>query len=61
MKTKKQTHFSLAFCLVMYYVAVTRKEELRMAAIVYQTNKKTGVTYVYESVSYWEPLAKCFR
>ena len=24
-----------------------------MAAIVYQTNKKTGVVYAYESVSYW--------
>ena len=25
-----------------------------MAAIVYQTNKKTGVVYAYESVSYWD-------
>jgi len=25
-----------------------------MAAIVYQTNKKTGVTYAYESVSFWD-------
>lgn len=25
-----------------------------MAAIVYQTNKKTGITYVYESTSYWD-------
>lgn len=25
-----------------------------MAAIVYQTNKKTGITYAYESVSYWD-------
>ncbi len=24
-----------------------------MAAIVYQTNKKSGVTYAYESISYW--------
>ena len=24
-----------------------------MAAIVYQTNKKTGVVYAYESISYW--------
>jgi hypothetical protein len=23
-------------------------------AIVHQTNKKTGVTYVYESTSYWD-------
>lgn len=25
-----------------------------MAAIVYQTNKKTGYTYAYESISYWD-------
>lgn len=25
-----------------------------MAATVYQTNKKTGVTYAYESISYWD-------
>lgn len=25
-----------------------------MAAIVYQTNKKTGITYAYESISYWD-------
>ena len=25
-----------------------------MPAIVYQTNKKTGVTYAYESISYWD-------
>jgi len=25
-----------------------------MAAIVYQTNRKTGVVYAYESVSYWD-------
>jgi transposase len=29
-------------------------EELPMAAIVYQTNKKTGITYAYESISYWD-------
>ena len=25
-----------------------------MAAIVYQTNKKTGTIYAYESISYWD-------
>jgi hypothetical protein len=25
-----------------------------MAVIVYQTNKKTGLTYAYESVSCWD-------
>jgi len=25
-----------------------------MAAIVYQTNKKTGITYAYESISFWD-------
>jgi transposase len=36
------------------YIIVTRKEEVFMAAIVYQTNKKTGVTYAYESTAYWD-------
>ena len=25
-----------------------------MVAIVFQTNKDTGITYAYESVSYWD-------
>jgi transposase len=25
-----------------------------MAAIVYQTNRKTGITYAYESIAYWD-------
>jgi hypothetical protein len=25
-----------------------------MAATVYQTNKKTGITYAYESISHWD-------
>ncbi len=25
-----------------------------MAAIVYQTSKQTGITYAYESLSYWD-------
>jgi len=32
-----------------------------MAAIVYQTNKKTGVTYAYESNSYWDKDKKQSR
>lgn len=32
-----------------------------MAAIVYQTNKKTGVIYAYESVSYWDKEKKQSR
>lgn len=32
-----------------------------MAAIVYQTSKKTGVTYVYESVSFWDKKKKQSR
>lgn len=27
---------------------------MHMAAIVYQTNKQTGITYAYESISYWD-------
>lgn len=30
------------------------KGETYMAAIVYQTNKKTGITYAYESISSWD-------
>lgn len=29
-----------------------------MSCIVYQTNKKTGVKYAYESISYWDPVKK---
>lgn len=36
------------------YVVVTRVRESYMTAIVYQTNKKSGVTYAYESISYWD-------
>ena len=32
-----------------------------MAAIVYQTNKVTGITYAYESVSYWNKEKKQSR
>jgi len=32
-----------------------------MAAIVYQTSKKTGITYAYESVSYWDKEKKQSR
>ena len=32
-----------------------------MAAIVHQINKKTGVTYVYESISYWDKDKKQSR
>ena len=32
-----------------------------MAAIVYQTNKQTGITYAYESVSYWDKQKKQSR
>jgi len=30
------------------------KGGIAMAAIVYQVNKKTGITYAYESKSYWD-------
>ena len=29
-----------------------------MSCIVYQTNKKTGITYAYESISYWDKEKK---
>lgn len=32
-----------------------------MAAIVYQTDKRSGITYAYKSVSYWDPEKKQSR
>ena len=29
-----------------------------MSSVVYQTNKQTGITYAYESVSYWDKEKK---
>ncbi len=37
------------------------REEDNMAAIVYQKNKKTGVTYAYESISFWDKEKKQSR
>jgi len=32
-----------------------------MAAIIYQTDKRSGITYAYESVSYWDKEKKQSR
>jgi len=32
-----------------------------MAAIVYQLDKRSGITYAYESVSYWDKEKKQSR
>ena len=40
--------------LVIIYTIVTMKRGGTVATIVYQKNKKTGVVYAYESVSYWD-------
>ena len=32
-----------------------------MAAIVYQTDKRSGITYAYESVSHWDKERKQSR
>lgn len=34
---------------------------MQVAAIVYQTDKRSGITYAYESVSYWDPEKKQSR
>ena len=48
-------HFHLTLTSLQSIISVTRKGgKCNMAAIVYQTNKKTGITYAYESVSYWD-------
>lgn len=33
---------------------VTIMEDKVMACIVYQTDKRTGIKYAYESTSYWD-------
>ncbi|WP_207205247.1 hypothetical protein, partial [Methanolobus psychrotolerans] len=38
-----------------YVSYVIHNEELiHMTAIVYQTDNRSGITYAYESVSYWD-------
>ena len=32
-----------------------------MAAIVYQTDKRSGITYAYESISFWDKDKKQSR
>ena len=51
----------VAIIIVIIYMFVTRIGDYIMATIVYQTNKKTGVVYAYESVSYWDKVKKQSR
>lgn len=44
----------------MYYNDLTIKED-QMAAIVHQKDKRSGITYAYESVSYWDKEKKQSR
>src|SRR5665648_1070431 len=41
-------------CIRDRYNSVTSSRGDLVAAIVFQTNKDTGITYAYESVSYWD-------
>lgn len=40
---------------------VTILEDKVMACIVYQTDKRTGIKYAYESISYWDKDKKQLR
>jgi predicted RNase H-like nuclease (RuvC/YqgF family) len=42
----------------VYNICTLSKEVFAMSSIVYQTNKQTGITYAYESVSYWDKEKK---
>ena len=49
----KYYHILLVFCLVMCY-DIHNEEVERVATIVHQTDKRSGITYAYESVSHWD-------
>jgi len=50
----------LPFYLVMCY-NIRNEGGISMATIVHQTDKRTGITYAYESVSYWDKEKKQSR
>jgi len=47
-------YFFLPYSSLHDKIYVTREGKIQMVSIVYQTNKKTGITYAYESISYWD-------
>jgi transposase len=44
-----------------YVFTIHNDEETCMTAIVYQTDKRSGITYAYQSISYWDKEKKQSR
>lgn len=49
------------FCCILYLYVLyyTQKDkEVFLVGIVYQTDKRSGITYAYENQSFWDPELK---
>ena len=53
--------FFVAFCSVMCYNKLITTEEVFSLAIIKQFDKRSGITYVYDSKSYYDKEKKCSR
>ena len=54
-------HFFVAFYSVMCYNKHITTEEVFSLAIIKQFDKRSGITYVYDSKSYYDKEKKCSR
>lgn len=54
-------HFYVAFYRVMCYNKLITTEEVFQIAIIKQFDKRSGITYVYDSKSYYDKEKKCSR
>ena len=56
-KIKLFRHFFVAINIFMCYTIHIKMKEATMG-IVYQTDKRSGITYAYENQSFWDPELK---
>ena len=54
-------HFFVAFYNVMCYNKLITTKEVFSLAIIKQFDKRSGITYVYDSKSYYDKEKKCSR
>lgn len=54
-------HFFVAFYKVMCYNNLITTKEVLSLAIIKQFDKRSGITYVYDSKSYYDKEKKCSR
>jgi hypothetical protein len=54
-------HFFIAFYSVMCYNKLVTMQEVFLMAIIKQFDKRSGITYVYDSKSYYDKEKKCSR